>query len=81
MKISNRIRMARFARLCPPAGAQKCPTLGGEVGRVKALSTDYPWTTDSSPQRQLKASIVSTEGKILEWRESGCVAWVGGYSL
>jgi hypothetical protein len=81
MKISDRIRVACFARLWPPAGAQKCPTLVGEMGRVKALSTDYPWTTDSSPQRQLKASIVSTEGKILEWRERGCVAWVGGYSL
>jgi hypothetical protein len=61
----DRIRVARFARLWPPAGAQKCPTSGGEVGRVRVLSTDYPWTTDSSPQRHLKAFIGSREGKIL----------------
>ncbi len=35
------------------------------MGRVKVLSTDYPWTTDSSPQRHLKAFIGSREGKIL----------------
>jgi hypothetical protein len=78
MKISDAIRMARFARLWPPAGAQKCPTLGGEVGRVKALSTDYPWTTESSP-RQLEAFIVSTEGKILgTWTIGKARKWVCG---
>jgi hypothetical protein len=79
MKISDRIRMARFARFWPPAGAQKCPTLGGEVGRVKALSTDYSWTTDSSPQRHLEAFIVSTEGKILcMWTTGKARKWVHG---
>jgi hypothetical protein len=79
MKISDHIRMARFARLWPPAGAQKCPTLGGEVGRVKALSTDYPWTADSSPQRHLEAFKVSTEGKILSmWTTGKARKWARG---
>jgi hypothetical protein len=52
------------------------------VRRVKALSIDYPWTTDSSPQRHLEAFIGSREGKILgTWttgKARGVRGWGGG---
>ncbi len=76
----DRIHVACFARLWHPVGAQKCPTSGGEVGRVKALSVHW-LSMDSSPQRHLdsRGFIRSREGKIFgTWTTGKARKWVRG---